>query len=101
MVWFVLSAGHSSGLSLLVVLLLSGAGSLALLGVAVAALARKRSRSYLLIALTLAALAARTGVAGLTVMGRLPDGTHHLLEHGLDAASYSAWVEAAFRASIQ
>lgn len=69
---------------LVVVLLFAGAGSLAVLGLSVAALFRRRSRSYLLIALALATLAARTAVAGLTMLQYLPADTHHLLEHGLD-----------------
>jgi len=57
-----------------------------LAGLGLAAYVRRRSRPYLLVALALAALLARGVVGGLAVTGHLGDGTHHLIEHGLDAA---------------
>lgn len=66
-----------------------GVGALAaagVLGVALAALHRRRSWPYLLIALALGTLFVRF-VAGVGYMqGTVGADTHHLLEHGLDVA---------------
>jgi len=86
------------GLSMLIVLTLAGAGSLAVLGLAVAALARRRSRSYLLVSFALATLAARTAVAGLTLMQLISPMTHHLLEHGLDVIMAGLVIAAVYYA---
>ncbi len=53
-------------------------------GVALAALARRRSGSYLLVALALGTLLARTLVGALTMGAALDPDLHHVLEHGLD-----------------
>jgi hypothetical protein len=58
------------------------AGVLVALGLA--AFSRRRSRSYLLVTLALAALLAQEVVGGLALTGTLDDGTHHLVEHVLD-----------------
>jgi hypothetical protein len=84
--------------SLAAVLVLAGVGSLAVLGLAAGALARRRSRSYLLVALALVTLAARTGVAGATMLGALDASTHHLLEHGLDVVMAALVVAAVYHA---
>jgi hypothetical protein len=56
------------------------------LGVALAALHRRPSWPYLLVALALGTLFVRF-VAGVTyVQGGVSSETHHLLEHGLDVA---------------
>ena len=86
------------GLSMLILLTLAGAGSLAVLGLAVAALARRRSRSYLLVALAFGTLAARTAVAGLTLMQLVSPMTHHLLEHGLDVIMAGLVIAAVYYA---
>lgn len=71
-------------LVLLSLLTLAGLLSAGLLGVAVAAFLRRRSRPYLLIALAIAALFGRSVTVGLTAVGLLPSPAHHLIEHGLD-----------------
>jgi heme A synthase len=66
------------------VLVIAGGASLIVVGLAIAAFARRRSRSYLLIALALLTLLARSVAGGLAVGELLPVGTHHLMEHSLD-----------------
>ena len=67
-------------------LLVVGSGTITglvfLLAVGVAA--RRRELPYLLIALALASLTARSGVAAAEIVGLLSFGMHHTLEHGLD-----------------
>ncbi|WP_193570276.1 MULTISPECIES: hypothetical protein [Halorussus] len=79
-------------------LALAGLGSAVVLGLALAALVRRRSRSYLLVTLALATLLARTGVAVLSLTGSVAAGSHHLLEHGLDAAMAALVVAAVYDA---
>lgn len=93
-----LFGGPPAEQSLLAVLLLAGAGSVALLGLGAAALVRRRSRSYALIALALATLSARTAVAGLALARRLSPDTHHLLEHGLDVVMAGLVIAAVYYA---
>jgi len=71
-------------LLVLAVITIAALGAASLLWVAIAAFARRQSRSYLLIAAAVAALLARSLVAGVTMLGLLSDVEHHLLEHGLD-----------------
>lgn len=80
------------------VLLLAGVGSLVVAGLAVGALARRRSRSYLLVALALVTLAARTAVAGATMAGMVETSAHHLLEHGLDVVMAGLVIAAVYYA---
>ncbi len=63
---------------------LAGLGGAVILGLALAALERRRSWPYLLVTLALATLLARTLVGALAMWGDLATQTHHLLEHGLD-----------------
>jgi peptidoglycan/LPS O-acetylase OafA/YrhL len=56
-----------------------------LFGLSLVVAYRRRSRRYLLVSATLAALLSRSVVGLLTVCGLLSAGSHHLLEHGLDA----------------
>ncbi|UPV76542.1 hypothetical protein M0R89_18595 (plasmid) [Halorussus limi] len=95
-----LDAGHggSPDLAFVALLALAGLGSAVVLGLALAALLRRRSRSYLLVTLALATLLARTGVAALSLTGALAAGSHHLLEHGLDAAMAALVVAAVYDA---
>jgi hypothetical protein len=73
-------------LTLAALLAVGGLAAAVILGVAVAALRRRRSRPYLLVALALGTLFVRV-VAGVTYMqGSVSSETHHLLEHGLDVA---------------
>ena len=66
------------------VLVLAGTGTTALFLLGVAAYYRRRSTTYLLITLALGALVVRTIVGTGTVLGIVPMGLHHLVEHGLD-----------------
>ena len=84
-----LSATHldlSGGFALIVLLALAGVGSTLVAALGLAAFARRRSRSFLLVALALSALLARTAVAVATMVHLLPPSAHHTLEHGLDLA---------------
>jgi len=81
-----------------VVLALAGLGSSILIGLALAALVRRRSWSYLLVTLALATLLARTAVAVLTMNAVIADETHHLLEHGLDVVMAALVVAAVYTA---
>ena len=65
-------------------LVLAGVASLVVVCLGAVALSQRRSLSYLLIFLALSVLLARTAVAGLTVVGVLPETSHHVLEHRLD-----------------
>lgn len=82
-----MSGGHAPlGEPVLLVSILATAAlvTLPLAGTAAVAYYRRRSRTYLLVALALFALVARIGVAAGTVAGIVPQGVHHLAEHGLD-----------------
>lgn len=76
----------ASNLALALVLSLAGLASAGLVGLALVALLRRRSWSYLLVALALLTLLARTGVAVGAMTGSIDTATHHVLEHGLDVA---------------
>jgi hypothetical protein len=76
----------ASDLALALVLSIAGLASAGLVGLALVALLRRRSWSYLLVALALATLLARTGVAVGSMTGRIGPTTHHTLEHALDVA---------------
>jgi hypothetical protein len=75
---------------------MTGAG--VLLGLGLVALVRRRSWSYLLVALALAALFARAAVAAMSLAGAFDPFEHHLLEHGLDAAMVAFVVAAVYHA---
>ena len=91
---------HYPDLSIPLVVVLTGAGlgAALLLGLAMAALLRRKSRPYLLIALALAALFARSVVAGLSMLHLLPETHHHLLEHTLDVAMAAFVIGAVYYA---
>ncbi|WP_135825380.1 DUF7471 family protein [Halorussus ruber] len=80
------------------VLSVAGLATAILAGLALAVFARRRSRSYFLVALALLALFARTIVAALSMTGVLADSSHHLLEHGLDLAMASLVIGAVYYA---
>lgn len=69
---------------LLAVLVVAGLGSGVIIAVAVAALARRRTWSYLLVTLALATLLARTLLGSLVHVDLLEPTPHHVLEHTLD-----------------
>lgn len=73
-------------------------GSAVLTGLALAAFVRRRSRSFLLVALAVATLLTRSAVGALSLAGGLSLGTHHLLEHGLDAVMAALVVAAVYYA---
>jgi hypothetical protein len=72
--------------------------SAVLTGAALAAFLRRRSRPYLLVALALGALLARTAVAGASLSGWLAGDVHHVLEHGLDVVMASLVIAAVYYA---
>ena len=83
-----LGAGHVSvplgDVALPTVLAVAGIASLAIVGLAVVAFTRRRSRSYLLIVMALGTLLARTLAGGLAMNGVVGVEFHHLVEHALD-----------------
>ncbi|WP_232688377.1 DUF7471 family protein [Halobacterium zhouii] len=83
---------------LVVALSLAALGSAVLTGTALAVFLRRRSRSYLLVALALAALLARTVVASASLTGLLAGDVHHVLEHGLDVVMAALVVAAVYYA---
>jgi hypothetical protein len=83
---------------LLVVVVLGGLGAAVVSGLALAAFLRRRSRSYLLVALAIIAVLARTVVAGLSLNGSLAPATHHLTEHVLDVVMVALVVAAVYTA---
>lgn len=91
---------HPTGLEfpLVVVLAVAGLGAAILLGLALAAFLQRQSRPYLLVALALVALLARTVVASLSVWGWLSGTEHHLLEHALDVAMAAFVIGAVYYA---
>lgn len=66
------------------VLVASAIGSAVVLLVALSAYERRRSLSYLLVALAIGMLFGRTLVGGLTTGGFVPSEVHHVAEHGFD-----------------
>lgn len=79
-----LHVGSDEGL-LSLVLLAAAAVTTVLFGLSLVVAVRRRSRRYLLVSATLAALLSRSIVGLATVRGLLSAGGHHFLEHGLDA----------------
>lgn len=84
--------------ALTVVLLLAGLGASVVIGLALAALARRRSRPYLLVALAVATVLARTVVAGLSMEGAVSPARHHLAEHLLDVLMVGLVIAAVYTA---
>ncbi|WP_435181412.1 DUF7471 family protein [Halorussus sp. AFM4] len=83
---------------LIVVLTAAGIVTAVLVGLALATVTRRQSRSYFLIALALVALFARTIVAVASMTGVFGDATHHLLEHGLDVTMAALVIGAVYYA---
>lgn len=77
---------------------LAALGAAVLLGLGLAVLVRRRSQPYVLIVAALAALLARSVVAGLDAVAMLPTGNHHLLEHALDVAMAGLVIAAVYHA---
>ena len=93
-----LHAGAGASVELLALLGVAGLGSAIVLSLALAALVRRRSRPYLLVALALSTLLARTGVAVLSAAGSVGAEAHHVLEHCLDVAMAALVVAAVYDA---
>jgi NADH:ubiquinone oxidoreductase subunit K len=72
--------------ALLAVLALATLGTAALFVVGVVGYHRRRSATYLLIAVALGLLVARSLVGFGTALGMVPMPVHHLVEHGSDFA---------------
>lgn len=87
-----------TSITLTVVLLLAGLGASVVLGLAIAAVLRRRSTPYLLVALAVATILARTVVAGAAVQGVLAPADHHLLEHALDVVMVALVIAAVYTA---
>ena len=83
---------------LALLLSLAGLATATLAGLGLAAFLRRQSRSYLLVALALLALFARTVVAIAAMAGFLGDGSHHVFEHGLDTVMAALVVAAVYYA---
>lgn len=83
---------------LVVAVTLAGLGSAVVAALGIAAYAQRRSGSYLLIALALSALLARSAVAVLTIGGIMPFATHHTVEHALDFVLVALVVAAVYYA---
>ena len=84
--------------ALTVVLGLAAIGSAAVLLVALKAFERRRTLSYLLVALAIATLLGRTLLGGLTVGGAVSPGAHHVAEHGFDIVLVVLLVGAVYAA---
>lgn len=80
------------------VLFVAGIASAVIVGLAIVAFAQRRSRSYLLIAMALATLLARTVVGGLALFGVIQMELHHLTEHALDGAMAVLLIAAVYYA---
>lgn len=80
------------------VLFFAGAATALLAGLGLAVFVRRRSRSYLLVALALVTLFARTVVAAMTMLDALGPTPHHLIEHGLDTLMATCVVGAVYYA---
>lgn len=70
--------------ALVVAVSLAALGSTVVAALGIAAYAQRRSGSYLLVALALVAILARSAVAALTIGGMMPFDVHHTAEHTLD-----------------
>lgn len=92
------AATTATNLSLVATVALASLGGAVLLGLALAAFLRRQSRPYLLVALALAALFARSVVAVLAMTGTVETNVHHLLEHGFDVALVALVIGAVYYA---
>lgn len=85
-----------SDIASLVLLILAGLAAAVLVSLGVFAFSRRQSRSYLLVVLALATLVCKAGAGGFTLVGILPFGLHHLLEHGLDLVMATLLIAAVY-----
>ncbi|WP_435063993.1 DUF7471 family protein [Halobaculum sp. EA56] len=95
----VLHVAHGAhGVAYALVVAVGGVAGAGLLGLGLAAFLRRRSRSYLLVALALGALAARAGLAAGAAFGLVGVDAHHFGEHLLDVAMATLVVAAVYYA---
>lgn len=92
------AAADPASAVLLASLTLAALGAAVLLGLALAAFVRRRSRPYLLLVGAFLALLARSGVAIASVFGLVSPEGHHLLEHGVDVVLVALVVAAVYYA---
>ncbi|SFP50221.1 MULTISPECIES: DUF7471 family protein [Halolamina] len=92
-----LAAGvHGEDPAVFVLLSLAAILTAVVAGIAVAAFVRRRSRRYLLVALALSTLLARSAVGLAAYLGAVGPGIHHTLEHGLDVAMAALVIAAVY-----
>lgn len=92
-----LAAGvHGQSLGMLALLTLGAALAAVVAGLAVAAFVRRRSRPYLLVALALSTLVARTGLGIAEYAAVVGPDLHHLLEHALDVLMAALVIAAVY-----
>jgi hypothetical protein len=90
--------GGAVSVGLLAVVGAAAVGTAILLGLALAAYARRRSRPSLLLAAAFAALLGRSAVVALSLLGWLSATHHHVFEHGLDVVLVALVVAAVYYA---
>ncbi|MFW5939059.1 MAG: DUF7471 family protein [Halolamina sp.] len=92
----VLAGVHGQDTVSFLLLSLAAALTAIVVGVAVAAFVQRRSRRYLLVALALSTLLARSGVGLAAYLGAVGPTLHHQLEHGLDVAMAALVIAAVY-----
>jgi len=93
----VLAAGvHGQNPAVFALLTLAAVLTAVVAGLAIAAFVRRRSRRYLLVALALSTLVARSAVGLWAYTGRIGPVLHHQLEHGLDVAMAALVIAAVY-----
>jgi hypothetical protein len=92
-----LAAGvHGQDPTLFALLTLAAVATAVVAGLAIAAFVRRRSRRYLLVALALSTLVARSAVGLGAYAGAVGPTLHHGLEHGLDVAMAALVIAAVY-----
>ena len=92
-----LAAGvHGQNPVLFALLTLAAVVTAIVAGLGIAAFVRRRSRRYLLVALALSTLVARSAVGLGAYVGAVGPTMHHALEHGLDVAMAALVIAAVF-----
>jgi len=92
-----LAAGvHGQDPTMFVLLSLAAALTAVVAGVAIAAFVRRRSRRYLLVALALSTLLARSAIGVGAYLGAVGPGIHHTLEHALDVSMAALVIAAVY-----
>lgn len=91
-------ASGLQGAAYAIVVAVGGIAGAGLLGLGLAAFLRRRSRSYLLVALALGTLAVRAALATGTALGVVGPDVHHFGEHLLDVAMAGLVVGAVYYA---